>query len=149
MSEIHKWTKKNYEKAGYKPVYDDENKAIIVEKEEEGMKIMQVTNVVNNTVIFTTGTTVTVNDSELANMLESIAKVNDEINTGCFETDPSGVGEKYVCYRSSLCVDEYDVVSFKTFNRHVTLGFDSVKRHIKDLIPESKSKTEVKNTMYG
>ena len=149
MSEVHKWTKKNYERAGYEPVYDDDNKAIIVEKEEDGTKMVQITNVVENTVIFTTGMTVTVNDSELANMLNSIAKVNDKINTGCFETDPNGSGEKYVFYRSSLCVNEYDVVSFKTFKRHVKLGFDSVKEHIKELIPEAKISTNATNTMYG
>jgi len=149
MSEIHKWTKKNYERAGYEPAYDDDNKAIIVEKEEDGTKMVQITNVVDNTVVFTTGTTVTVNDNELASMLNSIAKVNDKINTGCFETDPNGSGEKYVCYRSSLCVNEYDVVSFKTFKRHVKMGFEAMKRYIKELIPESKLKTEVQNTMYG
>ena len=149
MSEIHKWTKKNYERAGYEPVYDDDNKAIIVEKEEEGMNMMQVTNVVENTVIFTTGTTITVNDNELANMLERIARVNDTISNGCFETDPNGAGEKYVCYRSSFCVNEYDVVSFKTFKRHVKMGFEAVKRHIKELIPEQKDASSGKNTMYG
>jgi len=149
MSEIHKWAKKNYERAGYEPAYDDDNEAIIVEKEEEGMEIVQVTNIIDNTVVFTTGTTVTVNDSELANMLEHIAKVNDAISNGCFETDPSGAGEKYVCYRSSFCVNEYDVVSFKTFKRHVKMGFDAMKEHIKELIPESKVPTNVKNTMYG
>ena len=149
MSEIHKWTKKNYERAGYEPIYDDENKAIIVEREEEGMNVVQVTNVVDNTVIFTTGTTVAVDHNELMNMLERIAKVNDAMNNGCFETDPNGTGEKYVCYRSSFCVNDNDIVSFKTFKRHVKMGFEAMKRHAKDLIPESKVPTSVKNTMYG
>ena len=152
MSEIHKWVKKNYEKMGYDAIYDNENKAIIIEHVPKGSEksTMQITNVIDNKVVFTTGMNVIVNDVELNNMLESMADVNGKMGSGCFETDPEGSGEKYVCYRSSICMNENDVISFRTFKRHVKMGFDAVEKHINDLIPEPKEqKTESKDKMYG